>query len=102
MKTMPRTTLKLMRFATEFMLTRIARWEDKYVDERHLDYQLDQVNNGLWQASQSMKAIIEGDFLPTEEEARLTEEWLPRAAVAGSWYAKELFSETPVPLHPVD
>lgn len=100
MKTMPNLTLKVFRSAVEFMLTRIQAWEDKNIDPDRPDYRMQELNTGLWQASQSMKAIVEGDFRPTLHQIPLNE--LPQAAVLGMRYTEELLSGIPVPVRPVD
>lgn len=61
MRTMPRITLKTMRFLVEFMLTRIQAWEDRHASVD--DYRMGHLTTGLWQASQSMKEILAGEFI---------------------------------------
>lgn len=100
MKTMPSRTMKAMRFVVEAMLTIVQRWEDKHGDPDRPDYRLSQLATGLWQASQSMKDIIEGDFQPMLRQARLRD--LPEAMVLGKEYHEELLRQAPVSLHVVD
>lgn len=98
MKTMPKLTLRMMRFAVEFMLTRIARWEDQHADAK--DYQMRSLNGSLWQASQSLKELIDGKFRPMTAQARLV--GMPLNEVRAERYAAELLSNAPIPLRPVD
>jgi hypothetical protein len=100
MKTMPRPMLRAMRLVVEAVLTTIQRWEDKHADPDRPDYRMSQMNAGLWQASQSMKEIIEGDFQPMLRQTRLRD--LPEAGVLGEAYHRELLGSATVPLHAVD
>jgi hypothetical protein len=95
---MPRLKLRVMRTVVEAMLTVIQRWEDKHAD--HTDYRMRELNGGLWQASQSMKAIIEGDFQPMLRQARLKD--LPHPGEVGNRYAAELLSNVPIPMRTAD
>jgi hypothetical protein len=100
MKTMPRPLLWGMRKITEAMLTIVTRWEDKHLTPYNPDCRMDQLNTGLWQASRSMKEILEGDFQPMLRQARLLD--LPEMVVLGERYTDELLTGAPVPLRAVD
>lgn len=97
MKTMPRTTLKAMRLAVEFMLTHITAWEDKHAD--HTDYRMRHLSTGLWQASQSMREILDGQFEPMRRQAPWN---LPQSAVLGDRYTDEVLGDARIPLHVVE
>jgi hypothetical protein len=99
-KTMPRPVLWAMRATVEGVLTAVTWWEDKYTDADRPDYRMTEMSTGLWQASQSMKAIQERDFQPMSRQARLRD--LPEVAVLGDAYHRELLREAPVPLRSVD
>lgn len=98
MKTMPRPVLRVLRSTVEASLTTVQWWEDRHADQ--VDYRMSDLISGLWQASQSLKAIIEGEFQPMMRQARL--ESPPQAVVLGDRYTKELLDGVPVPLQPVD
>ncbi len=108
MKTMPRFTLRVMRFSLERMLTRLSRWEDKHADER--DYRMTHLNTGLWQASQSIREILDGEFTPGlheqpyESGLPVGKAWMPdpEDSKAGHHYAAELFQNVPIPVALVD
>ena len=102
MKTMPRPVLRILRLTVRSLLTVVQWWEDRHGD--HTDYRMRELNTGLWQASQSLKAIAEGDFQPMLRQTSLRRlaEVMPERAKVSNRYARELFSDTPVPLRPVD
>lgn len=100
MKTMPRTTLKLMRFVVEFLMTAIAWWEDHHAGPNHdEDYRMTHLNTGLWQASDSIKQILDGEFVPLQQGARLVE--MPEVEL-GQHYVAQYISSVPVGLYPAD
>lgn len=102
MKTMPRTTLMLMRFVTQLMLTRIARWEDRHA--RPEDYRMSELNSGLWQASDSMRAILQGEFnamRKNDHVGTVGKAWRVEEKLTPE-YVTEMFGDTSVPLHPVN
>jgi hypothetical protein len=90
MSKMPIVRLRAMRFVVERMLATLQQWEDQHANVA--DYRFSELNTGLWQASQSMKAIITGDFRPLRERARQVEV-LPVSV--GASYADELLSGIP-------
>lgn len=101
MKTMNPLLLKVMRRITERMLTIVQRWEDKH--EEHLDYRMDHLNDGLFQASKAMRQILDGEFNAGYSEQELTrmDSWGLTSAAGDRWAAGMLGNE-PVPLLPTD
>jgi hypothetical protein len=106
MQTMPRITLKFMRFVIERLLTRIATWEDQHGNE--LDYRMKYLNSGLHQASQSLREIIDGEFNPMRKNEQIGTVGKPwsnletRVLDEDSAYVAELFRDNPVPLRTVN
>ena len=98
MKTMPRTTLFLMRFLVERMLTRISKWEDRHTSEDHQDYRMAYLNSGLWQASQSMRELLHDEYNPMRkhEVGTVGKPWLTDQQL-GEHYAAEMFNRHPIP-----
>lgn len=93
--------LKAMRRIVERMLTIVQRWEDKH--EGHTDYRIDHLRTGLWQASDSMRQMLQGEFHSGYKQQTLfgKDGW-DRSSVAGDHYAVTLLRNAPVPLIPVD
>jgi hypothetical protein len=87
---MPRVGLWLMRVAVEVMLTVIRRWEDKHAD--HSDHRMRELNQGLWQASQSLRQVLAGQFTPMRRQSHV---WDLRTGSSGERYTRELLSGVP-------
>lgn len=93
--------LKAMRRTVERMLTIVQRWEDKH--KNHTDYRVDHLRAGLWQASDSMKKMLEGEFNSGYKQEMIPDEddW-GKASSAGDHYAVTLLRNEPVPLATAD
>lgn len=65
MPTMPDWKLRLLRWLTNAMLAVIRRWEDRHADPK--DYRMGRATTGLWQASQSFKEILNGEYRPPRD-----------------------------------
>lgn len=102
MKIMPRYQLRFMRFLVERMLTKVTAWEDWHADGR--DYRMSYLSSGLWQASQSMRQILDGEFNPMRKYEGLGtvgKAWMTDQQL-GDHYTAELFGTVPVPMRPAD
>lgn len=98
MKTMPRILLRALYLLTQAMLTVIRVWEDRNADGAD-DYRMRRLTTGLWQASQSLRQIRDGEFEPMQRQ--LT--WrVPRSTRLAKRYVDEMFRDTPVPLTPTE
>lgn len=102
MKIMPRYKLRIMRSLAERMLTWISTWEDRHGNEH--DYRMAHLNSGLWQASQSLREILDNEFNPMRKHEGVKtvgKPWVTEKQM-GEHYATEMFSRAPIPLSPVD
>jgi hypothetical protein len=109
-KNMPRRKMKAMRFLVERILAAVERWEDKHADPgTPADYRRGELTTGLWQASQALRALIEG-----ESDLHRPEPWLGTVnarddggrylltTVLGKEFERELLAGAPIPMRPVD
>jgi hypothetical protein len=69
MKTLPSPLVGVMRAVLWSMLAIVRWWEDR--NANRLDYRMTELNAGLWRASQSLKALAEGEFKPPPRPARV-------------------------------
>lgn len=100
-RTMPILAMKAMRLTVDALLSLIERWEDRHADpDNPIEWRMSELTAGLWQASQSLKALIEGDYPPQMRPSRLND--LPEAGALGEAYARELLGDAPIPLRAVD
>lgn len=102
MKTMPTIMLRVMRLLVEAMLTRISKWEDQHADDR--DYRMRALNGGLYQASQSMREILDGEYNPmrkNEQAGTVGKPWRVEQQLTPE-YVTEMFGDTQIPLRPVN
>jgi hypothetical protein len=67
MNTMNTLRLKALRRVIEAMLTLVQRWEDARPD----DYRLSDLRTGLWQASDALRQIIEGEVIAGRRHAHI-------------------------------
>lgn len=99
MKTMPRTTLRLMRWTLLAFYWLASRWEDKHADEQ--DYRMGHLTGGLWQAAESSRDILDGRFNPMSPNGTVGKAWRTEQRM-GEEYVAELLSGVPIPMTPVD
>lgn len=59
--------LKVFRFGVETVLARVQRAEDHRPD----DYRLSDLRAGLWQVSQALRQLAEGEFDPHRKRAHI-------------------------------
>lgn len=109
MKTMPRITLRLMRWTLLGFYHLVSRWEDKHADIR--DYRMGHLTGGLWQAAQSSREILEGRFNIMRKHEGEREPQEPVRTVGKAWrteqrmgehFAAHLLRHVPDPGRPVD
>lgn len=93
--------LRAMRRTVERMLTIVQRWEDK--NPGHTDYRIDHLHTGLWQASDSIRQILEGEFNSgyKQEAVPNKDEWGKTSRMGDRW-AAEMLRDQPVPLLPTN
>lgn len=99
---MPHIKLKVMRFLVERMMTWISDWEDQHADDR--DYRMRALNGGLFQSSQSLREILDGEYNPMRKHEGLGtvgKAWRTEQRM-GEEYVSELLRDAPVPLRPVN
>ncbi len=94
---MPRPVLKGMRLTIRILDAMARRWEDR--NDGPTDYRMSQVTGSLWQASQSLKEIIDGDYRPGHKAV-----WLfatvpvPVPVPISERYVSELLADAPIPM----